>query len=140
MSSVVSKTLAAYLAGRVRADHLVAVVTAAYYGNGKGRGRKRDALRPLIDVIERASPGVVQLAGTPEGAGFDVRPAERPFPEQWEPELRRAVETYLGRQESTARADVGAQHAAPLPVASVTSLSLVARVFQAIQRLLRASA
>src|SRR5207245_891425 len=94
MSSAVRETLTAYVAGRVKADHVVTVVTAAYYRNGGGR--RREALRPVLDVIERASPGVVELAGRPEGAGFAVRPAERPFPKQCEPDLRRAIETYLG--------------------------------------------
>ena len=94
MSSAVRETLTAYVAGRVKADHLVAVVTAAYYRDAGSR--RREALRPVLDVIERASPGVVELAGRPEGAGFAVRPAERPFPKQCEPDLRRAIETYLG--------------------------------------------
>src|SRR2546430_15655748 len=63
MSSAVRETLTAYVAGRVNADHLVAVVTAAYY-RGAG-GRRREALRPVLDVIERASPGVVELAADP---------------------------------------------------------------------------
>src|SRR5947209_20413079 len=61
MSSAVRETLTAYVAGRVKADHVVTVVTAAYYRNGGGR--RREALRPVLDVIERASPGVVELAG-----------------------------------------------------------------------------
>src|SRR2546430_4281285 len=53
MSSAVRETLTAYVAGRVKADHVVTVVTAAYYRNGGGR--RREALRPVLDVIERAS-------------------------------------------------------------------------------------
>jgi hypothetical protein len=124
MSSVVKETLTAYVAGRVTADHLVAVVTAAYYRDG-GAGR-REALRPMVDVIERASPGVVELAGRPEGAGFDVRPAERPFPEQCEPDLRRAIEAYLGRETGGG----SVQRAGP---------GLVARLAATIKRLFSAS-
>jgi len=120
MSSVVRETLTAYLAGRVTADHLVAVVTAAYYRDA-GR-RRRAALRPVLDVIERASPGVVELAGIREGAGFDVRPAERPFPKQCEPDLRRAVEAYLG---------------APPPLAWPSVMARLAGLFR---RLFRVSA
>src|SRR5207245_11321823 len=94
MSSAVRETLTAYVAGRVKADHVVTVVTAAYYRNGGGR--RREALRPVLDVIERATPGVVELAGRPEGAGFAVRPAERPVPEQCAPDLRGAIEPCLG--------------------------------------------
>src|SRR2546430_45796 len=68
-------------------------VAAEYYrdtGNGK-----REPLRPLIDVIDRASPGIVELGVAPGGSGFEIRPAERPFPKEWEPELRRAAETVL---------------------------------------------
>jgi hypothetical protein len=100
MSSVIRETLTAYVAGRVTTDHVVAVVTTAYYRDAGRRSRK--ALRPMVDVIERASPGVVELAGRPEGAGFDVRPAERPFPEHCEPDLRRAIEAYLGRETAGA--------------------------------------
>ena len=99
MSSAVRETLTAYVAGRVDADHLVAVVSAAYYR--EPGGKRRAALRSVLDVIERASPGVVELAGRPEGAGFDVRPLERPFPAQYEPELRSAIKAYLGRAPST---------------------------------------
>jgi hypothetical protein len=127
MSSVVRDTLTAYVAGRVTADHLVAVVTAAYYRDAGG-GR-REALRPMVDVIERASPGVVELAGRPEGVGFAVRPAERPFPEQCEPDLRRAIAAYLGRE--TAGEGGTVQSARP---------GVIARLAAMIKRLFRASA
>jgi hypothetical protein len=127
MSSVVRETLTAYVAGRVKADHLVAVVTAAYYRDAGG-GR-REALRPVIDVIERASPGVVELAGRAEGAGFDVRAAERPFPEHCEPDLRRAIDAYLGRDTAGERGRV--HPARP---------SLIARLAARIKRLFSASA
>ena len=94
MSSVVRETLEGYVAGHVPAARVVAVVTAAYYGNrGRGKGKK---LKPLIDVIERASPGVVELAGTSDRPGFAVRLGERPFPQQCEAELRGAAEAFLG--------------------------------------------
>jgi len=127
MSSAVRETLTAYVAGRVNADHLVAVVSAAYYRDP--RGKRREALRPLLEVIERASPGVVELAGRPEGAGFDVRPLERPFPAQYEPELRRAIQAYLGPE----RAGEGGR-------APSARFSLVARLAGMLLRLFRVSA
>src|SRR2546426_2383067 len=56
---------------------------------------KRETLQPLMDVIDRASPGIVELGTVQGGSGFDVRLAERPFPKQHEPELRRAAEAVL---------------------------------------------
>src|SRR2546428_945935 len=88
-SSPVKEALEAYVAGRVKAERLVIAVSAAYYreaGNGK-----RETLQPLIDVIDRASPGIVELGTVQGGSGFDVRLAERPFPKQHEAELRRAA-------------------------------------------------
>src|SRR2546430_9316026 len=100
-SSPVKEALEAYVAGRVKAERLVVAVAAEYYrdalnpkGLPNGRG-KREMLRPLIDVIDRASPGIVELGTVQGGSGFDVRLAERPFPKQHEPELRRAAEAVL---------------------------------------------
>ena len=59
-SSPVDPLLEAYAAGRAKATEVVAAVAAACYGDA-GR-RTRDRLRPLLDVIERAAPGVVELA------------------------------------------------------------------------------
>jgi len=97
-SSPVSLAIAGYVAGRVKAEGLVALVSAAYYGDG-GRGT-RDGLKPLIDVIQRAAPGVVELAARPGGAGFAIRLAERRFPKRYEAELRRAAENYLLGEEA----------------------------------------
>ncbi len=91
MSSVssVNDALTGYAAGRVTAEQLVAQVAAAYYGDG-GRGT-RDGLKPVIDVIERAHPGIVELSSASDKPGFAVRLAERPFPKRFEGELRAAV-------------------------------------------------
>src|SRR3989442_14494424 len=99
-SSPVSLAIAGYVAGRVTPERLVAQVAAAYYDGGKGGegGRaKRKELRALIEVIDRASPGIVELGSVESGPGFEIRLAERPFPKQYEAELRRAAETYLLR-------------------------------------------
>ncbi len=92
MSSATSRVedvLQAYLAGRVGPDRLIAVVATEYYLE-RGGGR-REALRPLMDLIERAAPGVVELVGTEGAPGFSVRLAERSFPSEYEDELRRVV-------------------------------------------------
>ena len=85
--------LTGYLAGQVTAEQLVAAVTAEFYQNG--RNGKRETWRPILDVMERAHPGVVELTASEAQPGFDVRLAERPFPKRYEAELRRAVEKVL---------------------------------------------
>jgi len=97
-SSTVKETLAAYLAGRVKAERVVAEVAAAYYGEGgRGtlKGETREGLKPIIEVIERAHPGVVELAAAGDRPGYAVRLAERPFPKQFDSALRSAVESVL---------------------------------------------
>ena len=88
-ASSVNDVLTGYAAGRVTAEQLVSVVAGAYYGEG-GRG-KREGLKPVIDVIERAHPGIVELSSAADKPGFSVRLAERPFPKRLETELRQAV-------------------------------------------------
>lgn len=103
VSSPVRDALEGYVAGRVKAERLVIAVAAAYYGEaGKG---KRETLQPLIQVIDRASPGIVELGTALGGSGFDVRLAERPFPEQYEAELKRAAGAVLAVQRQAARLD-----------------------------------
>jgi hypothetical protein len=134
MSSSIRRELEGFVAGSVKAERLVIAVATAYYGDG-GRG-KRDGLGPLIEVIDRASPGIVELGIVSGGAGFEIRLAERPFPKEHEGELRRAAETVLRGTH-----DVGAQHAAPLlkspaPLSDrPPSSGLIARVVSAVRRL-----
>ena len=135
-SSPVKDALESYVAGRVKAERLVIAVAAAYYGadrkglsDGRGGRGTGDALRPLIDVIDRASPGIVELGTAQGGAGFAIRLVERPFPKQYESELRRAAEAYLA---GGAR-DGGRVEAAPEP-------GLLARLVAAVRRLFTASA
>jgi len=134
------------VAGRVKPERLVAQVAAAYYGRGTAGeegtlkdslavGGKRQALRALIEVIDRASPGIVELGSVESGPGFGIRLAERPFPKRYEAELRRAAETYL------------LQEKAGEEVALKDSLAvggkrdgLFGRTLQAIRRLFSASA
>ena len=136
-SSPVSLAIAGYVAGRVEPGRLVALVSAAYYGDGGTLkdslpvGGTRDGLKPLMDVIERAAPGVVELAGRPGGAGFAIRLAERPFPKRYEAELRRAAETYLLLEGGTLKGSLAVEGKGD---------GLVGRALAAIRRLFSASA
>jgi len=89
VSSAIRKELEEYAAGRGSAERVVIAAAAAYY-RGSGDGN-RDALEPLIQVIDRASPGIVELGSVGTGAGFEVRLGERPFPATYEHDLRRAA-------------------------------------------------
>ena len=92
-SSRISDALESYVAGRLKAERLVIAISAAYYGDSNNGNR--ESLQPLIDVIDRASPGIVELGTAPGGSGFEIRLAERPFPKQYQAELRRAAEAVL---------------------------------------------
>jgi hypothetical protein len=89
----------------VPAERLVPAIAAEYYRSVDRR--QREALRPVIEVIERAAPGVVKLARTEGGAGFDIGLAERPFSDAHQAELRQAVNVVLA-------ADWGGAGAAPV--------------------------
>jgi hypothetical protein len=88
-SSAAKELLAGYVAGRVPAVRLVAAIAVEYYRSPDAK--QRAALRPVMDVIERAAPGVARLARTESGAGFDIQLAERPFPETFETSLKEAA-------------------------------------------------
>ncbi len=118
-ASSVNSLLAEYAAGRVPAERLVGAVAEAYY---KGDGR-REMLRPVMEVIERAHPGIVELSGTAGAPGFAVRLAERPFPKQWEGALREAAQSVAGT----------ASNISPLP-----SPGLFTRIIRAIRRVFSA--
>jgi len=101
------------VAGRVKAERLVIAVSAAYYRDA--RNGQRESLQPLIDVIDRASPGIVELGTVQGGSGFAISLAERPFPKQYEAELRRAAEAVLaggGMREAGWVQEVEATHPA----------------------------
>lgn len=133
-SSPVSDALASYVAGRIKPERVVITVAAAFYG-GRG-GAERRALQPLIDVIDRASPGIVELGSVAGGAGFEIRLAERPFPRQYEPALRRAAETVLAARGGQAPGTAAAAASAPdRPTGGV-----LARLVGAIRRLFSAAA
>jgi hypothetical protein len=125
VSSPVKAILEGYVAGRVNAERVVAAVAEAYYGE-RGAG-SRERLRSLMDVIERAHPGVVELAGTTDRPGFAVRVSERPFPKEYEGALREAVQLVLGKTESAAPRSV-------LPAPGMWS-----RLYTAVRRFFTAS-
>jgi hypothetical protein len=127
-SSPVRDALESYIAGRVRAERLVVAVAAAYYREAPNG--KRETLQPLIDVIDRASPGIVELGTVQGGSGFAISLAERPFPKEHEAELRRAAEAVLGRVETGREAGDG-RTARP---------GIIARIVAAARRLFRPSA
>ncbi len=110
-SSPVKQALEGYVAGRLQAERLVAAVATAYYRDD-GRGM-REALRPVVEVIERAAPGVVELVATTDRPGFAIRLAERPFPQQYVADLRSAAAVVLnsewgrgnGEEKKVARRD-----------------------------------
>lgn len=126
MSSPVKRELEEYVAGRCGVTRVVAAVMDAYYREGE-RG-KREALRPVIDIIERAAPGVVELAAAGDTPGFRVRLTERPFPERYAHELRQAVDVAL---RDWAAEPLPAPPAPPVP-------GLLQRVVTAIRRLFSA--
>src|SRR5438876_8135097 len=108
VSSPVKVALESYVAGRLKAERLVIAVSAEYYR--EARDGRREALQPLIDVIDRASPGIVELGTVQGGSGFAISLAKRPFPKQYEAELRRAAEAVLAGCGMPGRGtDVGAQ-------------------------------
>lgn len=129
VSSAVEETLAAFVAGAAEPERLVIAVAAAYYG-ARGAG-DRARWQSLIDVIERASPGIVELGSARAAPGFAVRLAERPFPNEHAAALRRAAAAVLaaGGASSTAPS------ALPVPPASV-----LGRLVRAVRRWFTASA
>src|SRR5688572_9162283 len=92
-SSPARRALEEFVAGRLPADRLVATVAQRFYGPAS-QG-ERDALRPVVEVAERAAPGVVSLERKDGGAGFEIRPVERPFPSEYEDALRGAATAAL---------------------------------------------
>jgi hypothetical protein len=124
-SSAAKELLAAYVAGRVPAVRLVPAIAVEYYRSPDAQ--QRAALRPVMDVIERAAPGVARLARTESGAGFDIQLAERPFPETFETSLKEAA---AGALE---------QWGTPPPAGSATGSGFWGRLLDRVRRLFSAS-
>jgi len=126
-TSPVRDALEGYVAGRVKAERVVEAVAAAYYNGEPGAG-SRERLRQVMEVVERAHPGVVELTGSAEKPGFAVRLANRPFPKEYEGALREAVHGVLGRVEPPASSS-------PLPAPGFLS-----RLYTAVRKFFTASA
>ena len=120
--SSVNSALAEYAAGRMTAQQLVGVVAAEYWSRESG-SRSRELLRPIMDVVERAHPGIVELSGSSEGPGFAVRLTERPFPKRYEPDLRTAVQAVV---------------VTPVPSSRLPAPSLFTRIVRAIRKIFSA--
>ena len=131
-SSPVKDALESYVAGRVKAERLVIAVSAAYYGDA--RNGQRESLQPLIDVIDRASPGIVELGTAQGGSGFAISLAERPFPRQYEAALRQAAEAVLGRGEAPVEAGGEAREG------GTARRGIISRIVAAARRLFTPSA
>ena len=117
----VNDALAGYAAGRLTAQQLVGAVATAYWSQEPG-ARNRELFRPIIEVIEKAHPGIVELTGTQDRPGFAVRLAERPFPKRYDAELRSAVEAVV---------------IAPAPDSQLPAPSLFTRIVRAIRKIFR---
>jgi len=126
--SSVNALLADYAAGKVSAELLISAVAAQYYG--ETHNGKREAWRPIMDVVERAHPGVVELKSTAERPGFTVALAERPFPKAFEADLQRAVEHVLATFPASP---------SPFPAASQRKPGWIARIAEALRRVFRRS-
>ena len=133
-SSPARRALEDFAAGRLPAERLVAAVAGRFYG-AAGRVEK-EALRPVVEVAERAAPGVVSLERRDGGAGFDVRAVERAFPEESLEALRGAVATALAASWADA-ADPRSPDPGPR---SPAPQSWFGRVVSAVRRLFSASA
>jgi hypothetical protein len=141
-SSPARRALEDFVAGRLPADRLVATVTGRYYG-AAGPG-ERAALRPVMELAERAAPGVVRLERTQGGAGFEVRPVERTFPSEYEAELRGAAAAALAStwSDGAPAAPAPAMQPARSPVRDPRSPApqgWLQRVVTAVRRLFSAS-
>ena len=125
-TSPVKTVLEGYIAGRVKAERVVEVVAAAYYKKEQGAG-SRERLRHVMEVVERAHPGIVELAGSTESPGFAVRLGNRPFPKEYEGALREAVHGVLGQTEP------------PAPRSPLPAPGLLSRLYTAVRKLFTAS-
>ena len=130
-ASSVRGLLEALAAGRVTPERAVAALAAAYYA---GPAAAPDALRELMGIVERAAPGMVELAAREGGPGFDVRPVGRPFPAAAEAELRRAAAAVL----ATAWGTESAPEEAATVVAGPGGAGWWNRLVRAVRRLFSA--
>jgi hypothetical protein len=136
-SSPVRRALEDFAAGRLPAERLVAAVAGRFYG-AAGRGEK-EALRAVVELAERAAPGVVSLERREGGAGFDVRPAERTFPPESLEALRGAVASALAASWADPQPETPSPRPEPRSPVPVSG-NWFTRVVSAVRRLFSASA
>ena len=141
MSSPVRRELEEFLAGRGTPERVVVAVALAFYRDT--HGVQRETLQPLIQVIDRASPGIVQLGSLAGGQGFEIRLAERPFPPEYVAALRRAAEDVLRGADAAQRAEprptwVRIEPAPPAPSPVRPAQGVWRRMLAAVRRLLSA--
>lgn len=141
-SSPARRALEDFVAGRLPPERLVAVVAGRFYG-AAGKGEK-EALRPVMELAERAAPGVVSLERKDGGMGFDVRAVERTFPPASLDALRGAVATALAASWADPVAPAqqpAATSRTPVPEPrSPAPQGWFSRVVSAVRRLFSASA
>lgn len=139
-SSPARRALEEFVAGALPADRLVAAVAGRFYG-AAGQG-EREALRAVIEVVERAAPGIVSLERKDGSSVVEVRPIERVFPEASLAALRGAAEAALAASWSdptpAAPEALSPKPQPPSPVASPPGF--FSRVVAAVRRLFSASA
>jgi hypothetical protein len=124
--SSVNDALTGYAAGRLTAQQLVGVVTAEYWIQEPG-SRSRELLRPIMEVIEKAHPGIVALSGSSERPGFAVQLAERPFPKRYDADLRTAVQAVVLQPIDS-----------PAPSSRLQAPGLFSRIVRAIRKIFNA--
>jgi hypothetical protein len=115
------------------AERLIAAVAGAYYGD-EGRGT-RDALTPVMELVERTAPGVVALSKRDSNPGFELSLAERLFPREQEPELRRLAAETLRALPDAPRPAAPAPPPAAQPASRAPRPGFLQRMLAAIQRL-----
>ena len=124
--------LEAFAAGRATPERAVAALAAAYYARPAAAPV---ALRALIGIVERAAPGMVELAARDGGPGFDVRPVGRPFPAAAEAELRQAAAALLATEWGTSPVMAAAAAGAGAPA----DVGWWSRVVRAVRRFFSAA-
>jgi len=92
VSSAVNQVLADYVAGRAGVGELVRAVRTAHYG---AAARAEPAWQALVETIERAVPGMLELSSTAGTPGFALRPLEDSVSTAHEAQLREAAQAVL---------------------------------------------
>ena len=92
VSLAVNHVLAEYVAGRTGVGDLVRAVRAAHYG---ADARSDPTWRALVETIERALPGKLELSSAAGSPGFALTPLEESVSQVHQTQLREAVQAVL---------------------------------------------